>query len=137
MEGVPEFVKLGKDNRSAYEDLVKRRELLRVDRKSKYSGKQGLQAVQDLDVLGSKGLLLLSTLIKVSRQGISSSVSLALIIIDLKVVTREFPSLTDLSGAQTLCVHELSKFIMVGKHEDFMLRAFWLVLLSLERLNNG
>ena len=79
--------------------------------------------MQNLDVLCSKGVFLLSTLLKVLRQGISSSVSLALTIIDLEVVTREFLSPTDLPGAQTLRVHELSEVVMVGKHKDFMLRA--------------
>ena len=44
-------------------------------------------------------------------------------IIDLEVVTREFLSLADLSGNQTLCVHELWEVVIVGKHKDFMLRA--------------
>ena len=56
------------------------------------------------------------------RQDIGSSVNLALTIIDLEVITREFLSLADLSGAQTLCCHKLSEVIMVGKYEDFMSR---------------
>ena len=57
-------------------------------------------------------------------QGISSSVSLALTIVDLKVETREFLSPMDLSGAQTFCVYELSEIVMIGKHEDFISSAF-------------
>ena len=79
--------------------------------------------MQDLDVLCSEGLFLLSTPLRVLRQGIGSSVSLALTIIDLEVVTREFLSPADLPGAQTLRVYELSEVVMVAKHEDFMSRA--------------
>ena len=79
--------------------------------------------MQNLDVLRSEGVFLFNTPLKVSRQGIGSSVSLVLMIIDLEVITRVFLSPIDLSGAQTLCVHELSEVIMVGKHEDFMSRA--------------
>ena len=79
--------------------------------------------MQNLDVLRSEGLFLLSTPLKVSRQGIGSSVSLALTIVDLKVVTRELLGLADLSGAQILCVHEPAEVVVVGKHENFMLRA--------------
>ena len=79
--------------------------------------------MQNLDVLRSEGVFLLSTPLRVSRQGIGSSVSLVLTIIDLEVVTREFLSPADLPGAQTLRVHELSKVVIVGKHEDFMSRA--------------
>ena len=37
---------------------------------------------------------------------------------------REFLSLADLSGAQTLRIYEPAEVIVVGKHKDFMLRAF-------------
>ena len=79
--------------------------------------------MQNLDVFRLEGVFLLSTPLRISRQGIGSSFSLALMIIDSKVVTREFLSPADLSGAQSLRVHELSEVVMVGKYEDFMLRA--------------
>ena len=79
--------------------------------------------MQNLDVLRLEGFFFLSTLLRVLRQEIGSSVSLALTIIDLEVVTRKFLSSADLSGAQTLHVHELSEVVIVDKHKDFMLRA--------------
>ena len=79
--------------------------------------------MQDFDVLCSEDVFFLSIPLGVLRQGISSSVSFALTIIDSEVVTREFLSLADLSGAQTLRVHESSEVVMVGKHEDFMSKA--------------
>ena len=80
--------------------------------------------VEDFDVLGIESFFLFCTLLRVLRQGISSSVSLTLTIIDLKVVTREFLSPADLSGAQTLRVHKLLEVVMVGKHKNFMSKAF-------------
>ena len=79
--------------------------------------------MQDFDVFGAEGVFLLRTSLRVSRQGISSSVSFALTIIDSEVITREFLGPADLPGAQILCIHELSKVVMVGKHEDSMSRA--------------
>ena len=79
--------------------------------------------MQDFDVLCSESVFFLSVPLGVSRQGISSFVSFALTIIDSEVVTREFLSPADLSGAQTLRIHVLSEVVMVGKHEDFMSRA--------------
>ena len=79
--------------------------------------------MQDFDVFGAEGVFFLRTLLRVSRQGISSSVSFALTIIDLEVVTREFLGPADLPGAQTLRIYESSKVVIVGKHEDFMSRA--------------
>ena len=79
--------------------------------------------MQDFDVLCSEGVFFLSIPLGVSRQGISSSVSFALTIINSEVVTREFLGPADLPGAQTLRIHESSEVVMVGKHEDFMSRA--------------
>ena len=80
--------------------------------------------MQNFDVLCLEGLFRLSTLLKVSRQGIGSSISFALMIIDSKVVIKEFLSPADLSKAQTLSVHESLEIVMVGKYKDFLLRAF-------------
>ena len=80
--------------------------------------------MQNFDVLRLESLFLFSTLLRVLGQGIGSSVNLALTILDSKVVTREFLSPANLSGAQTLCVHELSDVVMVGKYKNLMSRAF-------------
>ena len=79
--------------------------------------------MQDFDVFCSEGVFFLSISLRVLRQDISSSVSFALTIIDLEVVTKEFLGLADLFRAQTFYIHELSKVLMVGKYKDFMSRA--------------
>ena len=80
--------------------------------------------MQDFDVLGAEGFFLLCTSLRVSRQGISSSVSLALTIVDLEVVARELLGPADLSKAQTLRLHEPTKVIVVGEYKHLMLRPF-------------
>ena len=80
--------------------------------------------MQDFDVLYLEGVFFLSVPLEVSRQGIGSSVSFALIIIDSEVVTREFLGPADLFGAQTLRIHESLEVVMVNKHKDFMSKAF-------------
>ena len=80
--------------------------------------------MQDFDVFGAEGFFLFCTLLRVSRQGISSSVSLALTIIDSEVVSRQFLISTDLSGAQTLRLHESTEVVVVGEYEHLMLRPF-------------
>ena len=119
------MAQLGKDSCTVYEDLVEKGELTRMARrKARYSGQRGLQMVQDFDVLGAEGLFLFCTLLRVSRQGISSSVSLALMVIDLEVVIREFLGPADLSGAQTLRVYKPAEVVVVGEDEHLMLRPF-------------
>ena len=80
--------------------------------------------VQDFDILGIEGFFLFCTSLKVLRQGISSSVSLALTIVDLEVVAREFLGPADLSGAQTLRFHEPAEVVVVGEYKHLMLRPF-------------
>ena len=80
--------------------------------------------MQNLDVLRSEGVFLLSTPLRVSRQGIGSSVSLALTIINSEVVARELLGPVDLSGAQTLRLHEPTEVVVVGEYGHLMLRPF-------------
>ena len=117
-------MELEKDSRSAYEDLMERGELTQVDEKTRYSGQRRLQTVQDLDVFYSEDFFLRSILLRVLRQGIGSSVSLALTIINSEVVVREFLGSSDLSGAQTLCLHKPTKVVVVGKYKHLVLRPF-------------
>ena len=83
-----------------------------------------MQALQDFDVLCSEGIFLLCIPLEISRQGISSSVSLALTIVDLKVVTRELLGLADLFGAQILRVYKLAEVVVIGDYEHLMMGAF-------------
>ena len=78
----------------------------------------------NLDILGAEGFFFLCTLLKVSRQDISSSIRLALTIINSKVVIKEFLGSADLSRAQTLCVYEPAEVIMVGEYKHLMLKPF-------------
>ena len=80
--------------------------------------------MQDFDVLYSEGIFLVCIPLGILRQGISSSVSFALTIVDSKVVIRELLGPVDLSGAQTLRVHEPAEVVVVGEYEHLMLGAF-------------
>ena len=80
--------------------------------------------MQDLDIFGVEGIFFLSTPLRVLRQGIGSSVCFSLAVIDLTVVLRKFLSPADLSGTQTLCVHESIKVIVVCKDKDLVFATF-------------
>ena len=71
--------------------------------------------MEDFDVLSLEDLFFFCTLLRVSKQSVISSISLALTIIDLKIVTREFLSSADLSRAQILCVYKLTEVVVIGK----------------------
>ena len=81
-----------------------------------------------------EGLFFFCISLRVLRLGVSSSISLALIIIDWKIVTRKFLGPADLIEAQTLCIHELEEVVIVGKHKNFILK---IVSLGFESFNDG
>ena len=80
--------------------------------------------MQNLDVLCPKDLFFSSTLLRVLKQGIGSSVSLALMIVNLKLVMRMLLGPADLSGAQTLCVHKPAEVVVVDEYDYLMLGSF-------------
>ena len=80
--------------------------------------------MQDFDILGLEDLFLFYILLRILKQGINSFIGFTLAIIDLKVVSKEFLGLTDLSRAQTLNIYKSLKVFIVEKHENFMLKAF-------------
>ena len=92
--------------------------------------------MKNLNVFGWQFVFLGLISLRKARQRVCSSVCLALTIINSKLVMREFLSLADLFGAQTLRVHEPTKFVMVGKYQDFVLAAFQIVSLGLKNIND-
>ena len=79
--------------------------------------------VEDSSILSSKDFLLVGVSLKEVRQGISSSISFTLLIIDAKVVSRELLNPANLTGAQALWIPEPSEVIKIGTHENFVLAA--------------
>lgn len=87
-------------------------------------GKEDLQPIQDLGILGSQDDVLFGIPLGVFKQGISSSISFALMIIDPKVVSKQLLSSTNLSRAQTFGIYEVSQVVIVHKDENLMLITF-------------
>ena len=93
--------------------------------------------MKDLAILSSELILLILALLGKPRQNSYSRICLALAIINLKVITRELLGPTDLSGAQALCIHELTEVIVVRKDENLMLAAFQVVTPCLEGFDDS
>ena len=72
--------------------------------------------MKNLSVFGLQFVFFGLIPLKKARQFVCSSICLALMIIDLKMVTTEFLSPADLSRAQTLHVHEPTEVVIVGKY---------------------
>ena len=93
--------------------------------------------IKNLGILISESFFLGLASLGEARQGINRSICLSLIIIDLKVVSRELLGPTDLARAQALHIYESTEVIIVSKDEDLVFAAFQVVAPSLKNLNNG
>ena len=93
--------------------------------------------MKDLTILNMKLIFFILASLEESWQSVSSCICLALVIIDLKMVLREFLGAMDFLGAQTFCIHETTEIIVVCKDKNFMFAAFQVVVPSLECFNNG
>ncbi len=72
-----------------------------------------------------------------AEQGISSSISLFLAIVDPGVIPGEFRGPTDLPGTQALGIHESADIVVFGEDENFLFAAFQIVMPILEGLNDS
>ena len=59
-----------------------------------------------------------------AKQGISHSISIFLTIIDLKVISRKFLGLVNLTKAQALSIHKLTGVILVNKDKNVVFGIF-------------
>ena len=62
--------------------------------------------LKDSYILSLKNFFFALALLRVAGQSISSSISLALAIIDAEIVARQFLGPADLAGAQAFCIYK-------------------------------
>ena len=80
--------------------------------------------MKDLAILNLELIFLIFVSLGKPWQSICSSIYLALIIIDSEMISKKLLGPTDLSEAQTLCIHQMTEIIVVRKHENLMLVVF-------------
>ena len=93
--------------------------------------------MEDSAILSLELILLILVFLRKPQQSICSCIRLLLAIIDLEMVLRELLGPADLSGAQALCIYEMTEVIMVRKDENLMLAAFQIVTPRLKGFDNG
>lgn len=72
-----------------------------------------------------------------AKQGVSSSISLFLTIIDLELVSKKLMGQTDLMEARSSCIYEFAEIIMISQHKNLIFAEFQVLSPSFETLNNG
>ncbi len=90
--------------------------------------------MENLGVLSSESIFLGLASLGEAGQGISSSISLSLAVVDSEVVPRELLGPTDLSRTQ---VHALAKVVVISDDKNLVLATFQVVAPILEGVNNS
>ena len=93
--------------------------------------------MKNLAIFSLKLIFFILVSLQKPRQSICSCICFALAIINLKIVSEEFLGPVDLSGAQTLCIHEAMKVVVVCKNKQLILATFQIVTPCLEGFNDS
>ncbi len=93
--------------------------------------------VENLGVLSSESIFLDLVSLREAGQGINSSITFSLALVDPKVIPGEFLGPTDLPGTQVLGIHESAEIVVVGEDENLIFAAFQIVAPILEGLNDS
>ncbi len=93
--------------------------------------------MENLGVLSSESIFLSLASLEEARQGISSSISFSLAIVDPEVIPGEFLGSTDFPGTQALGIHEWAEIVVVGQDENLIFAAFQIMPPILECLNDS
>ena len=88
--------------------------------------------MKDLAVLSLELIFFILASLEKPWQSICSRIWLVLAIIDSKMVSKELLGSTDLSEAQTLCIHEIIEIIVVRKDKNLLVADFKVVAPSLK-----
>ena len=93
--------------------------------------------MKDSAILSSELILLILASLRKPRQSICSCICFALAVVDLKMVLGELLGPADLFGAQTLCIHEATKVVVVCEDEQLVLVTFQIVTPYLEGFDDS
>ena len=93
--------------------------------------------MKDSAILSSELILLILASLRKPQQSIYSCICFALAIVNLKMVLGELLGPADLSGAQTLCIHEATKVVVVCEDEHLVFATFQIVTPCFEGFNDS
>lgn len=137
---VLELSQLRQNMGSADEDLVQWEQVffgIKIEAQEAGPCQKRLQPVNYLHVFGLGLFILILIPLKKTKESVCSSIGFSLLIINPKVILREFLGPTDLTRAQALGVYESTQVIMVGEDEDFIFATLQLVTLEFKSFNDG
>ena len=93
--------------------------------------------MKDSAILSSELILFILASLRKPQQSICSCICFALAVVDLKMVSGELLGPADLSGAQTLRIHEATKVVVVCEDEHLVLATFQIVTPCLEGFDDS
>lgn len=103
---------------------------------SRYLYQKNLQPIQDLNIFSFQNGFFLAIPLKVSRKDSSNFISLALLIINLEIISRKFVSQIYLFRVQIFCIYEMVQVVIVHKNENSIFIIFQIMALGLKNFNS-
>ena len=80
--------------------------------------------MKNLKVLSLKLFFFIVTFLRKTRQCICGPICLTLTKVNPKMILENLLSLANLPEAQTLCIHEITKVVVIGEHNHLVLAIF-------------
>ena len=93
--------------------------------------------MKDSAIFSLKLFFFILVFLQKPRQSICSFFCFALAVLDSKMVLGELLGPADLFGAQTLCIYEATKIVVVCENEQLVLTTFQIVTPYLESFDNS
>ena len=93
--------------------------------------------MKDLAIFSSELIFFILASLQKPRKSICSCICFALAVVNSKMVLGELLGLADLSGAQTLRIHEATKVVVVCEDEHLVFATFQIVTPCLEGFDDS
>ena len=93
--------------------------------------------MKDSAILSLELILLILAFLRKLLQSICSCICFALVVVNSKMIPKEFLGLGDLSGAQILYIHEVTKIVVIYEDKYLMLVIFQIVTPCLKGFDNS
>ena len=93
--------------------------------------------MKDSAILSSELIFLIRASLQKPQQSICNCICFALAVVNLKMILEELLGLADLSGAQTFCIHEATKVVVIYEDKHLVIATFQIVTPCLKSFNDS
>ena len=93
--------------------------------------------MKDLAIFSLKFIFFILFYLQKPQQSNCSYICFVPVVVNLKMVSEKLLGLVDLSRAQTFCIHEVTKVVVIYEDKHFVLAIFQIMMLCLKSFDNS